>query len=384
VRIKFTFWQRIQCTWDLEGDIHRNSILWIFITLFACTILQAVAQTTLLSDSLISYDGSFRNKVIGVGASLNLAWGLTNNYMQTFYYDSRRDKAQLGNQHIKYVSTIYVNKELNRLDTLQLLDDGMHFDNEAVDDIYGNYRVGKVTDFQTDEIIIDAIFDSVGLLLTAYLPPVTFVPAAPKILSPRHQSVQRSPKPIVQWLADTNSDGGGIILLGSPPRIGGVFGDILWQKIYDRRLGPLLADTVAVRLTQGKTYHLIVWSYVSTRYANGQWNGAAYSMEWSAFSIDTMLQVQGPSHIVQAYPNPFNKETIVCWNQDTQEEISLGIYDMLGREVKSLVNGMMPAGQHFVVWDSTSRGSTPVSSGVYILWARFRNSQQSVKLVVSR
>ncbi|MEK6569722.1 MAG: hypothetical protein AABZ61_00005, partial [Bacteroidota bacterium] len=86
--------------------------------------------------------------MIGVGASLNFAWGLTNNYMQTFHYDSRRDKAQLGNQHIKRVSTIYVNKELSRLDTLQLLDDGMHFDNEAIDDIYANYRVGKVTDVQ--------------------------------------------------------------------------------------------------------------------------------------------------------------------------------------------------------------------------------------------
>jgi hypothetical protein len=260
----------------------------------------------------------------------------------------------------------------------------MHFDNEAIDGIYANYRIGKVNEFQTGEITIDAVFDSVEVRITAYLPPVSFVPAAPKILSPRHQSIQRSPKPVVQWLADTNADGGGIILLGNPPHIGRVFGDILWQKIFEQRSGPLLVDTIPIPLTQGKTYHLIVWSYVPTRFANGQWNGAAYSMEWSAFRIDTTFQDQGPSFIVQAFPNPFSKETIVSWNQDTQEEISISIYDMLGREVKTLVNGMMPAGQHYSVWDATSRVGTPVSSGVYILWARFRNSQQSVKLIVSR
>lgn len=232
--------------------------------------------------------------------------------------------------------------------------------------------------------MIDAAFDSVGLFLKASLPPVTFVPAAPKILSPKHQSVQRSPKPIVQWLAGMNSDGGGIILLGSPPHIGRVFGDILWQKIYDRRLAPLVVDTVPAKLVTGKTYHLIVWSYVSTKYANGQWNGTAYSMEWSAFSIDTTLQAQGLPHIVQAYPNPFNTETIVRWNQDTNEEISLGIYDMLGREVKNLISATMPAGEHFAVWDATNRTGIHVSSGVYILRAQFRDSQQSLRLIVCR
>jgi hypothetical protein len=358
--------------------------VWIAFRFSAGVNLQAEAQTTPFSDSLIGYDGSFRNKVVGVGASLKLAWGLADSYMQTFHYDSRRDQAHLGNQHVRYVSTVYVNKRLNRLDTLQLFDDGMHFDNEAIDGIYANYRIGKVDEFQTDEIIIDAVFDSVGVRITAYLPPVSFVPAAPKILSPRHQSIQRSPKPIVQWLADTNADGGGIILLASPPHIGRVFGDILWQKIHERRSGPLLGDTIPIPLTQGKTYHLIVWSYVTTRFANGHWNGAACSMEWSAFRIDTMLQDQGPSFVVQAFPNPFTKQTVVSWNQDAQQDISISIYDMLGREVKTLVNGMMPAGQHYSVWDATSRVGTPVSSGVYILWARFRNSQQSVKLIVSR
>lgn len=368
----------------VSRGMHRNSIILILISLSARTDFQATAQTSSFSDSLIGYDGSFRNKVIGVGTSLNLAWGLADSCIQTFYYDSRRDEAQLGNQHIKYVSTIYVNKKFNRLDTLPLFDDGMHFDNEAIDGIYANYRTGKVTDFQTDEIIIDAVFDSLGLFLTAYLPPVSFVPAAPKILSPKHQSVQRSPKPIVQWLADTNSDGGGIILLGNPPHIGRVFGDILWQKIFEQRSGLLLAETIPILLTQGKTYHLIVWSYVSTKYANGKWNGAAYSMEWSAFRIDTTFQEQGPSFIVQTYPNPFSKETVVSWNQDAQQEISISIYDILGREVKTLVNGMMPAGQHYSVWDATSGTGVRVSSGVYILRARFRDSQKSVKLIVCR
>jgi hypothetical protein len=346
--------------------------------------LLTIAQTVPFYDSLIGHNGAFYDKVIRLSTSLTRAWNLPGNDIQTFYYDSRIFKPQPGNQPVKNVVTIYFDKKLNRFEKLDLLDDGQHFDIKADDEIYANYRVGHVEEFQTDDIIIDVLFDSIGLRLILSSFPVTFVPAPPKILFPWHQSTLSSSPPIVQWMIDANADGNGIILLDRVPSLGKTFGNVLWQKIYRQRSKLILTDTIPVHLVHGQMYHLIVWSYVTTRFANGQWHKAAFSMEWSAFSIDTTKSEMQPLNLVQSYPNPFNTETIISWKQAMEGWTVLSIYDMLGKEVKQLVNRVMSVGQHFAIWDGTNGSGISVSSGLYILQARFHDAQQSIKLILSR
>ena len=61
-----------------------------------------------------------------------------------------------------------------------------------------------------------------------------------------------------------------------------------------------------------------------------------------------------------AYPNPFNPTTVIRYQITEDSRTSLIIYDVLGREVATLANGMMAAGYHSATWNAQN-----VATGVY-------------------
>ncbi len=63
----------------------------------------------------------------------------------------------------------------------------------------------------------------------------------------------------------------------------------------------------------------------------------------------------------QNYPNPFNPSTNIQFSLARQERVSLRVYDVLGRLVATLVEGVLPAGAHSATFDAAG-----LASGVYI------------------
>jgi len=70
--------------------------------------------------------------------------------------------------------------------------------------------------------------------------------------------------------------------------------------------------------------------------------------------------VAGEYSLGQNYPNPFNPSTTIAYNMPQAGNVQLIVFDILGREVATLVNGFMKAGTHDVVFDASN-----YSSGVY-------------------
>ena len=66
-------------------------------------------------------------------------------------------------------------------------------------------------------------------------------------------------------------------------------------------------------------------------------------------------------HLEQNYPNPFNPSTTINYNLPVQQQVSLKVYDVLGNEVASLVNGEQNAGSHSINFNAAQ-----ISSGVYL------------------
>jgi subtilisin family serine protease len=66
------------------------------------------------------------------------------------------------------------------------------------------------------------------------------------------------------------------------------------------------------------------------------------------------------------YPNPFNPSTTVRYDIPEASTVSLIIYDVMGREVRRLVDGIIEPGYHSVLWDARNTSGDEVSSGVYI------------------
>jgi hypothetical protein len=67
----------------------------------------------------------------------------------------------------------------------------------------------------------------------------------------------------------------------------------------------------------------------------------------------------------QNYPNPFNPSTIVRFALPQQAFVTLKVYDILGREVATLVNEERSAGFFDVTWNGTNGYGVKVASGVY-------------------
>jgi hypothetical protein len=69
--------------------------------------------------------------------------------------------------------------------------------------------------------------------------------------------------------------------------------------------------------------------------------------------------------LAQNYPNPFNPSTKISFALPEAAEVSLKIYDITGQLVQTLVDGVVEAGRHQVVWDGTNQHGALVASGVY-------------------
>ena len=65
-------------------------------------------------------------------------------------------------------------------------------------------------------------------------------------------------------------------------------------------------------------------------------------------------------------PNPFNPSSQISYALPEASDVQLVIYDMLGRQVRVLVNTHQVAGRYTVVWDGRNQLGEAVSSGVYL------------------
>jgi len=81
--------------------------------------------------------------------------------------------------------------------------------------------------------------------------------------------------------------------------------------------------------------------------------------------------------LMQNYPNPFNPVTEIRYQIPENTSVILAIYDLLGRELKILINEKMNAGVHNVNWNAT-----PYPSGVYIVKLTAGNFVASKKLIL--
>ena len=84
----------------------------------------------------------------------------------------------------------------------------------------------------------------------------------------------------------------------------------------------------------------------------------------------------------QNFPNPFNPITTLRYDLPENSYVNVIIYDMLGREVKTLVNQTQDAGYKSVIWDATNDYGKPVSAGVYLYQIQAGEFVQTKKMVL--
>ena len=68
----------------------------------------------------------------------------------------------------------------------------------------------------------------------------------------------------------------------------------------------------------------------------------------------------------QNYPTPFNPVTTLRYDLPENGHVTITIYDMLGREVKTLINQTQDAGYRSIIWNATNDYDKRVSAGIYL------------------
>jgi hypothetical protein len=84
------------------------------------------------------------------------------------------------------------------------------------------------------------------------------------------------------------------------------------------------------------------------------------------------------------YPNPFNPSTTIRYTLSVDSPVSIRVYNMLGQEVVTLVDGFQKAGEQLVVWDGTNNFGQAVASGLYIYKLQAGNKTLSQKMLFTK
>ncbi|MCI0696847.1 carboxypeptidase regulatory-like domain-containing protein [candidate division KSB1 bacterium] len=84
------------------------------------------------------------------------------------------------------------------------------------------------------------------------------------------------------------------------------------------------------------------------------------------------------------YPNPFNPATTIHFGLPKAQEVRLAVYNVLGREVKELLNSYVEAGRHNLEWNGTDSAGKPVASGIYFYSLQTGQTRLVRKMVLSK
>ena len=99
-------------------------------------------------------------------------------------------------------------------------------------------------------------------------------------------------------------------------------------------------------------------------------------------SISEELLLPESFTLHQNYPNPFNPTTTISYDLPEQALVTLGIYDILGKQIKTLVNQSQDAGNKTTFWNGTDNLGRQVSAGVYLYQIQAGEFTQTRKMLL--
>ncbi len=104
----------------------------------------------------------------------------------------------------------------------------------------------------------------------------------------------------------------------------------------------------------------------------------------NAVSNEDNLQSVIPFRLGQNYPNPFNPETTISFSLAMKTDVTLDIYNLKGQKIRTLQSGILPKGNHSLIWDGRDDKDTTVSSGVYIYKMSSAGYTQTRKMILMK
>lgn len=139
---------------------------------------------------------------------------------------------------------------------------------------------------------------------------------------------------------------------------------LLQSGEYLEALRKLRAFRNHVNSQSGK--HISIQTAQKLIYLANKLEDSIWSSPFAARGIATNGQIPEGFHLLQNYPNPFNPETEIAYCLPQDSRVKLTIYNILGQEVKVLVDEYQTAGTRRVTWDGCDDTGSKAASGIYL------------------
>jgi len=122
------------------------------------------------------------------------------------------------------------------------------------------------------------------------------------------------------------------------------------------------------------------------RVTNTSLSATAINPVWKPIDNSTSIN-EGEFHpktfqLYQNYPNPFNPSTTIEYTITLQSYVELKVFDITGRDIKTLVDEYQPAGLQSVIWDGKNNLGYAVKSGIYLCQIKSGNQTQIKKMAL--
>ncbi|MDR3628093.1 MAG: T9SS type A sorting domain-containing protein, partial [Ignavibacteriaceae bacterium] len=150
-------------------------------------------------------------------------------------------------------------------------------------------------------------------------------------------------------------------------------------------------DTLKIRTTSGDCMDMSYNRTLTITKDNGLIelnNYMFYAFSYSYSQTYTKTDVSGVNKndmeaqnfaINQNYPNPFNPCTVIEYQVPVNGNVTVKVYDILGKEISTLVNGFKNKGKYTISFNGTS-----LTSGIYICKIQAGNYSKSIKMILMK
>lgn len=135
----------------------------------------------------------------------------------------------------------------------------------------------------------------------------------------------------------------------------------------------------------GNTFNTTNYYFTDKNLNSGMYNyrlkQTDYNGNFEYFDLESIVSIGSPEEftLLQNYPNPFNPVTTIMYGIPENGNVSMKIFDISGREVKTLVNEPKTAGYYSVKFNASG-----LSSGVYFYKLEYGNNVVTKKMVLMK
>jgi hypothetical protein len=166
------------------------------------------------------------------------------------------------------------------------------------------------------------------------------------------------------------------------------------EDIYPYVSDILAADDLASNQdpNYNSTYYNILWEELDSLTIDvvhsaiidlaSIWHTAWMNAGNPTLSINHKESIPNIISIHPNFPNPFNPSTTLHYDLSENVQVTLSIHDLMGRNIKTLVNEIQIAGAKSIQWDATNNDGHPLSAGLYLYTIHAGEFRQTKKMVL--